>query len=82
MDILRLRFLKILVSLKSKRIMEVGIACFEHALKKYCYFCSNYLTLSNCKHGHFSVILILGSSSATSSTAVGFDERMLLHSEV
>ena len=42
----------------------------------------HYLTSSNTKQAHVSFILILGNSSAASSTAVGFEEIMLLHSEV
>ena len=55
---------------------------FEHVVKIYCYFVPHYLTSSNTKCAHVSFILILGNSSATSSTAVGFEEIMLLHSEV
>ncbi|KAF3522488.1 hypothetical protein F2Q69_00051189 [Brassica cretica] len=63
-----------------------AIICLRHMdILHLCYLkdtVPHYLTSSNTKQAHVSFILILGNSSAASSTAVGFEEIILLHSEV
>ncbi|KAH0904044.1 hypothetical protein HID58_043547, partial [Brassica napus] len=65
------------LSPKLKRNAEVRFCFFSNMSLRYIAISvPHYLTSSNTKRAHVSFILILGNSSATSSTAVGFEEIM------